>query len=95
MPWESWWLAAMAVINTAQKVFTPGARPPGELMPLVEPVHRLGNALRAKDDAQIKLRAVELVANSEIIEWACRADQPEEIREFGVTVAYLARTLET
>ena len=45
--WEGSWLAAMTVIKSAQRVFTPENRPPSELIPLVEPLSRLGDALRA------------------------------------------------
>ena len=93
MPWQSWWLAALTVHNLARKVFTPGARPPSELMPLVEPMHRLGDALRAKDDTRIRTSAAELVADTDAVEWACRSDRPE-VRDLGFWMAYLEKTLD-
>jgi hypothetical protein len=95
MPWQDFWLAALTVHNLAQKVFGPGARPPGELMPLVEPLHRLGDAFRAKDNARIRACATDLVADSAVIDWACQENQPKEIRDLGYMMAYLAKTLET
>lgn len=63
--WEGSWLAAMTVIKSAQTVFAPENRPPSELIPLVEPLSRLGDALRATppDPEESRRRAADLVAD--------------------------------
>ncbi|MDV6244671.1 hypothetical protein R3Q17_24610 [Rhodococcus opacus] len=95
--WEGSWLAAMTVIKSAQRIFMPQNRPPSELLPLVEPLSRLGDVLRAAppDPEESRRRAAELVADRDLIEWACRPDQPSEIREFGATLAFLSMKLTT
>ena len=95
--WEGSWLAAMTVIKSAQRVFTPENRPPSELIPLVEPLSRLGDALRATppDPDESRRRAADLVADRDLIEWACQPYQPSEIREFGATLAFLSMKLTT
>lgn len=93
--WDTSWVAALTVIKKAQRVFTPGNRPPGELIPLVEPLIRLGDALRAqpRDEAVARRYAQDLVADDALIKFACRSDMPPEIRDFGFSLAWLAMTL--
>ncbi len=93
--WDSSWLVALHVIKSAQRVFTPGSRPPGELMPLVDPVIRLTDALRgqSRDDAQARRCALDLVANTEAITWACQPGRSREVRELGMMLAWLSKTL--
>nr|BFF04931.1 hypothetical protein GCM10020241_66060 [Streptoalloteichus tenebrarius] len=85
------------VIKSARRVFTPGSRPPAELLPLVEPVLRLRDALRASppDDEETRRSAADLVADTDLIQWACQPDQPREIREFGASLGWLSMTLAT
>ncbi|SHF69477.1 hypothetical protein [Streptoalloteichus hindustanus] len=93
--WESSWLAAMMVLKSAQRVFTPGNRPPAELIPLVEPVIRLRDALRASppDQEEARRRAADLVADRDLITWACQPHHPSEIQEFGASLGWLATAL--
>ncbi|WP_231137608.1 hypothetical protein [Rhodococcus opacus] len=57
----------------------------------------MGDVLRAAppDPEESRRRAAELVADRDLIEWACRPDQPSEIREFGATLAFLSMKLTT
>jgi hypothetical protein len=82
-------------VSLAQKVFTPGSRPPGELMPLVEPLIRLREALAVKplDESEALRRAHDLVAHEAEIAWACAADRQAEIRELGYVLAWLGAKL--
>jgi hypothetical protein len=85
---------AITAVNMAQKIFKPGARPPSELIPLVEPVIRLRKALASTDQQEARRCAADLVADRDVIQWACGADQPREIKEFGYLLAYLAMQLD-
>jgi hypothetical protein len=93
--WDTAWLVAVSAVSAAQKVFTPGSRPPGELMPLVEPLIRLREALAAKplDEAEALRRAHDLVALDAEIAWACEPGRPGEVRELGFILAWLAKIL--
>ncbi|UUK33902.1 hypothetical protein MPY17_40350 [Rhodococcus opacus] len=57
----------------------------------------MGDALRAAppDPEESRLRAADVVSDRALIEWACRPDQPSEIREFGATLAFLSMKLTT
>lgn len=92
--WDSQWMAAMAVVKAGRKVFTPGNRPPGEVMPLVRPLAGLMDALRATplDEAAAQRCAHDLVADDAAIAWACQAEDAD-VREFGFVLAWLATTL--
>ncbi len=92
--WDGSWLAAMQVIKSAQQVFKPGTRPPGELLPLVDPMVRLRRAMGAHSDTDARRYAAELVADTDLIEWACRQRDSREIHELGMTLAWLSKTLE-
>lgn len=83
----------MTVIRCAQGALAADPSPE-QLVPLLGPLNRLREAVRAGDEGSLRSCAEEVARQRAAITWACEAQRPAEIRELGAALAWLTVSLD-